>query len=144
MSSVDVRRGDMTPDPRSCTTIERHYRQGEATLNILNGAELAVWAGQSVALVRRRAPASRRCCISRACSSIPTPARSISTARDVAVCPTPSARRIRRTEIGFVYQSHHLLPEFTALENVMLPQMIRGLTRGRRASARPSCWPISA
>ena len=37
--------------------------------------------------------------------------------------------RLRRTEIGFVYQAHHLLPEFSAVENVMLPQMIRGLSR---------------
>ncbi|MGZ8323607.1 MAG: ABC transporter ATP-binding protein, partial [Rhodoplanes sp.] len=37
--------------------------------------------------------------------------------------------RIRRNEIGFIYQAHHLLNEFTAVENVMLPQMIRGLSR---------------
>jgi lipoprotein-releasing system ATP-binding protein len=45
--------------------------------------------------------------------------------------------RIRRAAIGFVYQAHYLLPEFSALENVMIPQMIRGLSRGearRRAT----------
>jgi lipoprotein-releasing system ATP-binding protein len=43
--------------------------------------------------------------------------------------------RIRRTEIGFVYQAHRLLPEFSALENVVLPQMVRGLRR-KEASNR--------
>jgi lipoprotein-releasing system ATP-binding protein len=47
-----------------------------------------------------------------------------------AILPDSERTRIRRNEIGFVYQFHRLLPEFSALENVMLPQMIRGLSRG--------------
>ena len=58
---------------------------------------------------------------------------------------TPRARRCAASRIGFVYQSHHLLPEFSALENVMLPQLIRGLRRAEAADARrASCSPISA
>ncbi len=49
--------------------IKRQYRQGEATLDILDGAELALWAGESWRWSRRPAPANRRCCISRACSN---------------------------------------------------------------------------
>ena len=51
--------------------------------------------------------------------------------------------RIRRTEIGFVYQAHHLLPEFSALENVMLPQMIRGLRKREARNARRRAADLS-
>jgi lipoprotein-releasing system ATP-binding protein len=51
--------------------------------------------------------------------------------------PDAERTRIRRTEIGFVYQAHHLLPEFSAVENVMLPQMVRGLGK-REAYKRAS------
>jgi len=49
--------------------------------------------------------------------------------RATATLPDSERTRLRRNLIGFVYQSHRLLPEFSAIENVMLPQMIRGLSR---------------
>ena len=109
--------------------IRRQYMQGEATLTILDGAKLALWAGQSVALV---APSgSGKSTLLHIAGLLETP-----DAGEVYVGGTPTSQlpdiertQLRRTEIGFVYQSHRLLPEFTALENVMLPQMIRGLKR---------------
>jgi lipoprotein-releasing system ATP-binding protein len=109
--------------------IRRQYRQGEATLTILNGAKLALWAGQSVALV---APSgSGKSTLLHIAGLLETPDDG-----EVYVAGAPTSQlsdtdrtQIRRSDIGFVYQSHRLLPEFSALENVMLPQMIRGLKR---------------
>ena len=61
------------------------------------------------------------------------PARSISTRCATSRLSDAERTRIRRIEIGFVYQFHHLLMEFSALENVILPQMIRGLSRQEAA-----------
>ena len=109
--------------------IKRQYRQGEATLTILNGAKLALWPGQSVALV---APSgSGKSTLLHIAGLLETPDDG-----EVYVAGATTSQlsyidrtQIRRSDIGFVYQSHRLLPEFTALENVMLPQMIRGLRR---------------
>jgi lipoprotein-releasing system ATP-binding protein len=109
--------------------IKRQYKQGEATLTILDGAKLALWPGQSVALV---APSgSGKSTLLHIAGLLETPDDG-----EVYVAGAPTSQlsdidrtQIRRSDIGFVYQSHRLLPEFTALENVMLPQMIRGLRR---------------
>jgi lipoprotein-releasing system ATP-binding protein len=109
--------------------IRRQYRQGDATLVILDGAKLALWGGQSVALV---APSgSGKSTLLHIAGLLESPDDG-----EVYVGGTPTSQlsdtdrtQIRRADIGFVYQSHRLLPEFTALENVMLPQMIRGLKR---------------
>src|ERR1700722_3169245 len=109
--------------------IDRRYRQGLATLEILKGAELAVWPGQSVALV---APSGAGKSTLLHIAGLLEHADAGEVYIDqVATSRMSDAARtqIRRNDIGFVYQAHHLLPEFSALENVILPQMIRGLSR---------------
>lgn len=110
--------------------IERHYRQGEETLYILKGAELAVWAGQSVALVAPSGAGKSTLLHLGGLLEHSDHGDIYIEGRSTADLPDHERTRLRREHIGFVYQSHHLLPEFTALENVMLPQMIRGLSRG--------------
>ena len=125
--------------------VERHYRQGDATLHILNGAELAIWPGQSVALVAPSGAGKSTLLHIAGLLEHPDHGDVYIDGRATAILPDAERTRIRRNEIGFVYQSHHLLPEFTALENVLLPQMIRGLVARRRPrSARSSCSAISA
>ncbi|MDB5598880.1 MAG: transporter ATP-binding protein [Xanthobacteraceae bacterium] len=113
--------------------IERHYVQGDATLEILKGAEFAVWPGQSVALV---APSGvGKSTLLHIAGLLEHPDGGEVYIDSVATSKLSDAERtrIRRVEIGFVYQFHHLLPEFSALENVVLPQMIRGLKKAEAA-----------
>ena len=107
--------------------IERHYRQGDETLQVLNGVELALWAGQSVALVAPSGAGKSTLLHIAGLLEHPDRGEVYIDGRSTAILPDHERTRIRRNEVGFVYQSHHLLPEFSALENVLLPQMIRGL-----------------
>ncbi len=109
--------------------VTRRFRQGDTTLEILKGAELAVWPGQTVALV---APSGAGKSTLLHIAGLLEHADGGEVYLDsVATSHMSDAARtrIRRADIGFVYQFHHLLPEFSAVENVMLPQMIRGLNR---------------
>jgi|SRR5262245_11286334 len=114
--------------------IDRVYRQGTGRLEILRGAELAIWSGQSVALV---APSGAgKSTLLHVAGLLEHPDSGEVYVDKVATSRLSDSERtrIRRLEIGFVYQFHHLLPEFSALENVMLPQMIRGLARNEARS----------
>jgi lipoprotein-releasing system ATP-binding protein len=109
--------------------VARRYQQGEATLTILDGVRFALWSGQSVALV---APSGAgKSTLLHIAGLLEHPDEG-----EVYLSGTPTSSlsdiertMLRRTDIGFVYQSHRLLPEFSALENVMIPQMVRGLRR---------------
>ncbi|MBS7546352.1 ABC transporter ATP-binding protein [Ancylobacter oerskovii] len=115
--------------------IERRYVQGEGTLEILRGADFVVMEGQSVALVAPSGTGKSTLLHIAGLLEHQDAGEVYLGEQATAGLPDAERTRIRRTDIGFVYQFHHLLPEFSALENVMLPQMIRGLAK-REAAAR--------
>ena len=117
--------------------VERRYHQGETTLVILNHADFAVWAGQSVALIGPSGAGKSTLLHVAGLLEHPDAGEVYIEGLPTSTLSDAERTRIRRNEIGFVYQFHHLLGEFSALEHVLLPQMIRGLTRAeakRRAT----------
>ncbi|MCC8233640.1 ABC transporter ATP-binding protein [Pinisolibacter aquiterrae] len=109
--------------------VERRYSEGDRFLEVLKAADLEIRAGETVALV---APSGAgKSTLLHLAGLLEAPDGGEVYLGGVATGALSDAERtrMRRLEIGFVYQFHHLLPEFTALENVMLPQMIRGLGR---------------
>ena len=121
----------------SLTGIDRHYGQGETILSILKGADFSLTSGETVALV---APSGTgKSTLLHIAGLLEHPDAGEVTLGGIACHDLSDERRttMRRHSVGFVYQFHHLLPEFTALENVVLPQRIRGLAR-RTAEERAS------
>jgi lipoprotein-releasing system ATP-binding protein len=114
--------------------VSRQFRQGDATLDILKGAELAVWSGQMVALVAPSGAGKSTLLHIAGLLEHPDGGEVYIDAVATSHLSDIQRTRIRRSDIGFVYQFHHLLPEFSALENVMMPQMIRGLRRDEARS----------
>jgi lipoprotein-releasing system ATP-binding protein len=114
--------------------VERRYGVGETTVEVLTGASLALFSGQSVALI---APSGAgKSTLLHLAGLLERPS-----AGEVIIAGAPTSEMtdnertaLRRTQIGFVYQFHHLLPEFSALENLILPQMIAGMPRAEAAS----------
>jgi lipoprotein-releasing system ATP-binding protein len=116
-------------DILSLEAIHRHYKQGDATLEILRGADFALNPGEAVALVAPSGAGKSTLLHIAGLLERPDGGEVIVGGRATSSLSDTERTRIRRTELGFVYQFHHLLPEFSAIENVMLPQLIAGLDK---------------
>jgi lipoprotein-releasing system ATP-binding protein len=109
--------------------VRRAYKEGKRDLVVLDGADFTLVPGELVSLV---APSGAgKSTLLHLAGLLEKP-----DAGEVHVCGQPTREMadwnrtaLRRNEIGFVYQFHHLLPEFSAIENLMMPQMIRGISR---------------
>jgi lipoprotein-releasing system ATP-binding protein len=115
--------------------LERTYFQGDRALNVLRGASVEIYEGEAVALVGPSGSGKSSLLHMIGLLEKPGGGSVLLNGIDCTALSDKERTRIRRTQIGFVYQSHNLLPEFSALENVMMPQFLAGIGR-RDAKAR--------
>ena len=111
------------------------FAQGDSRLEVLRGASLEVMPGEMVALV---GPSGAGKSTLLQVAGLLEPPQAGEVLINGAPCgglDDTKRTLLRRSHLGFVYQSHHLLPEFSARENVMLPQMIAGVSK-RQADLR--------
>ena len=113
--------------------ITRRYKEGEGQLEVFSGLDLSVKPGEIVALVGQSGAGKSSLLHIAGLLEAPTGGEIFIQGQPVSGLPDSERTRIRRDRLGFVYQAHHLLPEFDALENVVLPQMIAGKSRADAA-----------
>jgi lipoprotein-releasing system ATP-binding protein len=115
--------------------VSRSFHQGEGELKVLRGANLSIAPGEVVAMVGPSGAGKSTLLHIAGLLERPDSGRVLIAGQDCAMLSDDARTTLRRSHLGFVYQYHHLLPEFSAAENIVLPQMIAGISR-KAATAR--------
>src|SRR5271170_6946707 len=120
----------MSEEALELRDVRRVFRLAGTELRVLKGVDLALRPGEIVALVGPSGAGKSTLLHVAGLLEKPDGGTVRVGGKDCGRMGDDERTRIRRTTIGFIYQFHHLLPEFSALENVVLPQMIAGVPRG--------------
>ncbi|MBC7831081.1 MAG: ABC transporter ATP-binding protein, partial [Hyphomicrobium sp.] len=120
----------------------RTFHQGARKIDVLNGASADIRPGQAVALVGPSGAGKSTLLHIAGLLETPDGGHVIINGLDCTGMGDADRTRVRRVQMGFVYQFHQLLPEFSALENVVIPQMILG--RRRRVAAQRAAQMLGA
>src|SRR5512145_2985290 len=109
--------------------LDRAFTQGNRRIDVLKGASASFFPGEAVALLGPSGAGKSTLLHIAGLLERPDSGQVLINGIDCGQLSDNDQTRMRRMEVGFVYQFHHLLPEFSALENVVLPQLILGLSR---------------
>ena len=116
----------MSEAPLRCEGVSRGYRQGAARIEVLTELNLEVAAGERLAIVGRSG-VGKSTLLHILAGLLDADAGKVTVCGQDLTAASPARRAaLRNAHMGFVYQLHHLLPEFTALENVAMPRLVGG------------------
>ncbi len=109
--------------------LSQYFQQGQTRLEILKDVSLKITAGEMVGLVGPSGSGKSTLLHLAGLLERPSGGKIIYMGEDCELMTDHQRTKLRRHEIGFIYQFHHLLPEFSAIENIIIPQLIAGLTK---------------
>jgi lipoprotein-releasing system ATP-binding protein len=123
----------------NCSNLGKTYSEGRLNLTVLSDVSLSVDKGERLAIVG--ASGSGKSTLLHLLGGLDTPSQgSVEVlGRNLAQLSEAERGRMRNQSLGFVYQFHHLLPEFSALENVMMPLLIRRMPHKEAEDVPPAC-----
>ncbi len=129
MSDAGVNPAPATPAddalPLECRGLVKHFAEGGEVLEILHGVDLGVAAGETLAIIGESGAGKTTLLQLLGGLDAPTAGRVTVFGQDLAELSNAARGELRNRTLGFVYQFHHLLPEFSALENVAMPLLLR-------------------
>jgi lipoprotein-releasing system ATP-binding protein len=112
-----------------CEGLSRVYDDGDRSVTVLRSVDLTLLAGEKIAVVGGSGSGKSTLLNLLGGLDYPTRGRVLMCGRDLATLNEPALCELRNRQLGFVYQFHHLLPEFDARENVAMPLLIGGTSR---------------
>lgn len=116
----------------SLTNIVKRYKMGDEEFKALDGVDLAIQRNEYVALIGPSGSGKSTLMNLLGCLDTPSEGKYILNGRDTSTMNDNELAKVRNEEIGFIFQSFHLLPRMTVLQNVMQPLVYRGIPKAQR------------